>query len=201
MADETIVLIGISEATRAQLDVAHVPFAYRYEEFPTVEEYLCSDNVENASCLVIECDIEAWTGSELQNTARRSATCPIVIVAKTTASEPTTENGMMTVLTEPTAETLFGAIAQTLQLHSKHNRDPELEDMKSRLSRLTDPEWTVLALILQGESNRSIANELELSLRTIEARRHKIFQKTETASLPELIVLATRVQFEHGPGC
>ena len=200
MAAETIVLIGISEATRAQLDAAQVPFAPRYQEFPTVEDYLSSDNGENASCIVIECDIEAWTGSELQETVRHSAACPVVVVAKTTASEPTTQNGVMTVLTQPTAETLVGAIAQTQQLHRKDNRDPELEDMKSRLSRLTDPEWSVLALILQGESNRSIANELELSLRTIEARRHKIFQKTETASLPELIILATRVQFEHGPG-
>lgn len=200
MAAETIVLIGISEATSALLEGARTKMQSRCQEFPTVEEYLGSGDTESAACLVIECDLEEWAGSRFQQAVHRSSSCPIVLIAKARASEPATQTGVMTVLSQPTTETLFRAIDQTQQLHRKRNDDSELEQMKSRLSKLTDSEWAVLTLILQGESNRSIANQLERSLRTIEARRRRIFEKTGAASLPELIVLATRVQYEHATG-
>lgn len=48
-------------------------------------------------------------------------------------------------------------------------------------------EATVLDMILDGVPNKTIANRLGVSQRTIEARRQKLYQKLESRSLPEVV--------------
>ncbi len=50
---------------------------------------------------------------------------------------------------------------------------------KDRLDRLTDRERTVLALLAEGRSNRSIADRLMLSIKTIEAAMASVFSKLD----------------------
>jgi DNA-binding NarL/FixJ family response regulator len=48
---------------------------------------------------------------------------------------------------------------------------------EDRLTRLTDRERSILALLAEGRSNRSIANKLMLSPKTIEGSIATIFSK------------------------
>jgi DNA-binding NarL/FixJ family response regulator len=52
---------------------------------------------------------------------------------------------------------------------------------------LTDGELAVLRLIAEGHTNKDIANSLSMSVRTIETRRKKLLEKTNTTNTATLI--------------
>jgi DNA-binding NarL/FixJ family response regulator len=56
---------------------------------------------------------------------------------------------------------------------------------KDRLDRLTDRERSVLALLAEGRSNRSIADRLMLSIKTIESLMAGIFSKLDLEPDPD----------------
>jgi len=62
----------------------------------------------------------------------------------------------------------------------------EVETARHRLEVLTSGELEVLKLMLAGKVNKSIAGRLSIALRTVEARRKRIFEKLGTRSLPEI---------------
>jgi DNA-binding NarL/FixJ family response regulator len=57
---------------------------------------------------------------------------------------------------------------------------------------LTDREIEVLKLAAQGKSNREIADELSVSVRTVEAHLGHIFDKLEVNSRTEAVILALK---------
>ena len=78
---------------------------------------------------------------------------------------------------------LEGACAASLQ---KQQRMAESAAAQRRLSQLTDGERDVLQLMLSGKVNKNIASRLGIALRTVEARRKRVFTKLGTRSLGEI---------------
>ncbi len=68
-------------------------------------------------------------------------------------------------------------------------RDRGIEDSYDLLSTR---EREVLQLIAEGQSNKDIANQLGLSVYTVETHRGNILQKLNLHSVPELILYAVR---------
>ena len=48
----------------------------------------------------------------------------------------------------------------------------------------------MLDLILAGKSNKDVASELDLSIRTVEDRRARLMKKMQAGSVAELVQLA-----------
>jgi two-component system, LuxR family, response regulator FixJ len=67
----------------------------------------------------------------------------------------------------------------------------ELGEIKIRMDNLTDREREVLSGVVAGGSNRSIAEDLNLSEKTIEFHRSKMMEKMEASSLANLIQMVT----------
>jgi len=66
----------------------------------------------------------------------------------------------------------------------------ERKDAEQRLERLTDRERDVLALLVAGDPNKIIAHKLGISPRTVEIHRSRLMEKTQAASLADLVRLA-----------
>ncbi|MDI1281423.1 MAG: two-component system response regulator FixJ [Brevundimonas sp.] len=67
-----------------------------------------------------------------------------------------------------------------------------------RLERLTPRETQVFDGLIRGQSNKEIAQDLEISPRTVEVFRAKIMVKTEAASLSALVRMGLQVQGDRG---
>lgn len=65
------------------------------------------------------------------------------------------------------------------------NYDPET--VRARIATLTDRERSVVELVVKGEMNKSIANLLNIAVRTVEARRSKAMKKMGAKRLTELV--------------
>jgi len=78
------------------------------------------------------------------------------------------------------------ALAQEARLRARHLRQREI---RARLASLTPLERKVLDLVIAGRPNKAIASEMEVSLRTVENRRHDVLSKMHARTVPELVRL------------
>ncbi|PTD95689.1 response regulator transcription factor [Pseudothauera lacus] len=69
------------------------------------------------------------------------------------------------------------------------------ETVAARLATVTAREREVMALILEGKFNKVIADELNISMRTVEAHRAKIFDKMGVRSAVELAQMLTGLDY------
>ena len=62
----------------------------------------------------------------------------------------------------------------------------EKQLLRSRLQELTERESDVMRLVVEGLSNKLIADQLDISVRTVEVHRARVFDKMEVKSAVEL---------------
>ena len=65
--------------------------------------------------------------------------------------------------------------------------------LASRLSELTEREHDVLKLVVEGLPNKLIADQLDISVRTVEVHRSRVFEKMSVKSAVELANLLREV--------
>jgi two-component system response regulator DctR len=58
--------------------------------------------------------------------------------------------------------------------------------LQARLTELTDRERDVMRLVVEGLPNKLIADQLDISVRTVEVHRARVFDKMEVKSAVEL---------------
>ena len=75
------------------------------------------------------------------------------------------------------------AIAQSAQQLAQRGRQVAVE---RRLADLTERECAVMRLVLEGLPNKLIADQLDISVRTVEVHRARVFDKMEVKSAVEL---------------
>ena len=68
------------------------------------------------------------------------------------------------------------------------------DDLAHRLAELTERERDVMLLVIKGRPNKLIADELDISVRTVEVHRARVFDKMEVKSAVELANLLRRLQ-------
>ena len=66
------------------------------------------------------------------------------------------------------------------------NARKEAAHLRSRLSELTDRERDVMGLVVEGLPNKLIADKLDISVRTVEVHRARVFDKMDVKSAVEL---------------
>ena len=94
---------------------------------------------------------------------------------------------------------LWEAIQEALKWDAAHREQLALHTKAlNRLNRLTPGEHDVLRQLIDGKSNKTIAAELGLSVRTIEVRRAKVMKKMKAASLAQLIRLTISANPDYG---
>ena len=105
-------------------------------------------------------------------------------------------SGAVTLLEKPCNENeLWEAIRDALAADREaFRRDEQVLAIQRRLDSLSDKERAVLECMLAGDANKVAARRLDVSVRTIENHRRKVFEKTGADSVAELVkmVIAAR---------
>jgi two-component system, LuxR family, response regulator FixJ len=83
---------------------------------------------------------------------------------------------------------LWDAIRKALAMEAAGRAGEQLRrDIQARAALLTQAEKAVMSLVVQGKPNKLIAKQLDLSIRTVESRRHDVFDKMKVDSVAELV--------------
>jgi FixJ family two-component response regulator len=92
----------------------------------------------------------------------------------------------------PFSKAMFEANDQCVKLRMEQS---ELRMLSLQRDSFTKGEEAVLELVVQGVPNKCIATKLEVSQRTIESRRQKIYQKMNAKRLTDLIRTLDKLEF------
>lgn len=89
---------------------------------------------------------------------------------------------------------LVDRVEQALRLsQDRLNARTQQDFLQSRLGELTERERDVMRLVARGLPNKLIADELDISVRTVEVHRARVFDKMEVKSAVELANLLREV--------
>jgi FixJ family two-component response regulator len=165
------------------------------ETFDSAAEFLAAYDDDRPGCLVTDWIMPEIDGLMLQEQLlARGCRLPVILVtahACTPTIVKAMKLGALTALDKPyNDDKLWDAIQEALKIDERL-RLGELQhrELRERLAKLTQDEVDVFELILQGMLNKLIAKRLDISLRTVEKRRHSLFEKMQAESTAELVCM------------
>ena len=144
-------------------------------------------------CLVLDVRLPGMSGPELQDHLRREGIeIPIVFVTAH-GDVPTAVNalkgGAVDFIQKPFD--YRGAVAIVRRALERDAKDRDWRarraQLAARLAALTERERRVLHCIIEGKTNKAIAAELDISVKTVEAHRAKVMEKMGVDSVAELV--------------
>jgi two-component system, LuxR family, response regulator FixJ len=173
--------------------------------FDSAESFLSTYDGYRPGCIVADMRMLGMSGNDLLlELRRRGLTIPVIILTAH-ADTPTTvlvmKNGAFTTLDKPCKNAeLWDAIRTALHEDIKRSEeDKRRQEARQRLAQLTPPERDVLKRLLAGDAHKVIALRLDMGLRTVEARRRRVFRKTKVDSIAELVKLVMLAEPELLP--
>jgi two-component system response regulator FixJ len=142
--------------------------------------------------IVTDLRMPGVSGLEMQSRLRaRNCTLPVIYLTaygEVEVAVRALKMGAVDFLQKPArGQELLDSVQRALELESKQ-RQQRLERQRTadRLADLNEGERAVLDLIVEGHPYKSIASKLNLSYKTVEARRARIMKKLGAESQSEL---------------
>ncbi|MCW7536611.1 response regulator [Aquabacterium sp. A7-Y] len=87
------------------------------------------------------------------------------------------------------------ALQRSAEVLGQHR---EAQAIRKKLAELTERERDVMRLVIEGRPNKLIADDLDISVRTVEVHRARVFEKMEVKSAVELANLLRGAGLDAG---
>jgi FixJ family two-component response regulator len=193
--EPTVFVVDDDEGARNSVKALVRSMGLQSESYPSAEAFLQHFEPPQPGCLVTDVRMLGLSGIELQEQlAADGVTIPVIIITahpETPLIVRAIKKGAVTVLEKPCRDyELYDAIRDALSQDSEtRSQAAEQHDFLEKFKTLLPQERVVLDLMVDGLANKVIARRLNISVRTVENRRQRIFEKTGTDSLAELIRL------------
>ncbi len=194
--EPTVFVVDGDEQARTSVCALVKSMGVRSQSFASVEDFLAEYQDRRPGCVVTDLRMPGMSGLDLQEQlTQRQFDIPVIVLtayARTATTVRAMQAGALAVLDRPCAEDdLWEMIRKALaDDEARQAAQEQRYDLKVRFSQLTDIERRVLDLVEQGYSNKAIAQELEVSVRTIANRRSDIMDKMRANSTAELLRMA-----------
>jgi two-component system response regulator FixJ len=166
-------------------------FAVRTHDSATA--FLAAAGTINNGCLVTDLRMPDMDGVELLRRLRAAgALVPAIVVTGHGDVQMAVEAmkaGALDFIEKPFSDAvLIASIRRAVELAAtKVRSEAMLEAIRQRLSSLSERENQVLAGVVAGKPNKTIAFELGISPRTVEVYRAGLMAKMQARSLPDLV--------------
>jgi len=176
------------------------------EPCASAREFLDHCIPSEPGCVLLDVRMPGMNGLELLDVMQRQGIPFPVIVLSAHGDVPTAVRalraGAINFLEKPCRDQeLWEAIQEAIRHDAESRRAlARTKRIQRRLAKLSPGEWKVLNRLLEGKSNKEIAADLQLSVRTIEVRRAKIMDKMRADSLAELVRFAVEASFSTKGG-
>jgi two-component system response regulator DctR len=152
------------------------------------------DRLQQSACILLDVRMPGMSGLALfeQLLAKGMAQAWPVIFLTGHADVPTAvdsvKRGAFDFCEKPFSDNaLVDRVEQALALsHERLAARQTQQRLQSRLLELTERERDVMHLVVEGLPNKLIADQLDISVRTVEVHRARVFDKMEVKSAVEL---------------
>lgn len=164
--------------------------------FDNAQAFLAAWRDDGPACLVLDLHLPGMGGLDLQKHLNdRGVRIPIVFLsgrADVPRAVHAVKSGAVDFIEKPfdyrhIVDVVRDCLARDAAARAGRDRSRRAAE---RLAQLTQREREVLERVVAGKPNRVIAEELEISIKTVEAHRARIMEKLEAGSLAELVQIA-----------
>jgi FixJ family two-component response regulator len=192
----TVYVVDDDEGVRDSLQWLLEGKDYRVRCYDSAETFLSRYDPREVACLIVDIRMGGMTGLELQDRLlERKSPLPIVFITghgDVPMAVNTMKKGAMDFIQKPFQEDALVSLVERM-LDQAKDAFTEHQHSASRdalLAKLTSREAQVLERIVAGRLNKQIADDLGISIKTVEAHRANIMEKLNANTVADLLKIA-----------
>jgi len=199
MSPHSVFIVDDDPAMRDALVLMLRGAGYRARSFVSADDFLDNLPEDRSACVITDVRMPGLQGSELVGRLKslRGETWPVIVITghgEVTLAVQLMKAGVVDFVEKPfDPQRMLDAVSSCLaSLTSLEAERIAREDAKARLDTLTPRERQVFDALIDGCSNKEIAQRLEISPRTVEIFRAKVMTKMQAANLSTLVRIGMR---------
>ena len=196
---EFVYIVDDDEAVRDSLRWLLEGNGFSVKVFSNAEELLDFSKTQNhgmSGCLILDVRMPGITGVELHYVLlNKGIDIPVIFITghgSVSLAVKSMKKGAIDFLEKPFSDEEICRLVDSSLQKARDVNDKKEVNRKAQelLSKLTPRENQVLERITAGRLNKQIADDLSISIKTVEAHRANIMTKVEARTVAELIKIA-----------
>lgn len=190
---QTIFLVDDDDQLREYLQTLLESTRLEVKSFNSASSFLDYYDSRQAGCIISDIMMPEINGLEFQEILKdRDIQIPVIFISAhgdVSMTKTALKKGALDFIEKPINPIEFIDSVKLALRVNKHDRkkQTETQTIKARLFCLTAREKQILNQLMEGKTNKELAQTLNISLRTIETHRSNILRKMHTSSFPELV--------------
>ena len=191
-----VYVVDDDEAVRDSLQWVLEGKDYRVRCFDSAETFLSRYDPREVACLLVDIRMPGISGLELQDRLiERKSPLPIVFITghgDVPMAVTTMKKGAMDFIPKPFKEEELLSVVERM-LDQAREAFADFQHAANRdalMGKLTARESQVLERIVAGRLNKQIADDLGISIKTVEAHRANIMEKLNANTVADLLKIA-----------
>lgn len=163
-----------------------------YAAYASAESFLAAWTPAMSGCVVLDMRMSGMSGLDCFDQLReRRSILPVIFLTghgDVPLAVGTLKKGAFDFFEKPLNDNeLATRIGEAMELDARQRAaNATVDSVNSRLSSLTTRERQIMELVLAGKFNKVIADELNISMRTVEVHRANLFDKMQIKTAVEL---------------
>ena len=188
-----VYVVDDDEAVRDSLQWLLEGKDYRVRCFESAEAFLARYDPREVACLIADIRMHGMTGLELQDKLiERHSPLPIVFITghgDVPMAVDTMKKGALDFIQKPFDESALVSVVERMLEHARtaFTDQQQAATREALLAKLTWRESPVLERIVAGRLNKQIADDLGISIKTVEAHRANIMEKFSANTVADLL--------------
>lgn len=191
--DPTVHIVDDDASVRESLRWLMESVGLNVNTYESAQSFLRESNNAAAGCLLLDVRLRDMSGLELQlRLKEKGFQLPIIFITghgEVTMAVQAMKDGAVDFMTKPfDDQKLLDSVQRVLsQTQAMSEKNAQRDLTVSRLASLSPRERQVLDKVIEGKLNKIIADELNISYKTVEAHRARVMDKMRAHTLSELI--------------
>ncbi len=192
----TVYVVDDDEAVRDSLQWLLEGKDYRVRCFDAAESFLSRYDPREVACLIVDIRMDGMSGLELQDRLiERQSPLPIVVITghgDVPMAVDSMKKGALDFIQKPFDEPELVALVERMLERARQafSQQQQSASRDALLAKLTGRESQVLERIVAGRLNKQIADDLGISIKTVEAHRANIMEKLNANTVADLLKIA-----------
>lgn len=192
----TVYVVDDDEAVRDSVQWLLEGQDFRVRSFESAEVFLARYDPREVACLIVDIRMDGMSGLELQDRLiERNSPLPIAFITghgDVPLAVDTMKKGALDFIQKPFNEQQLVPLVERMLEQARANfaEHQQAASRDALLSKLTGREAQVLERIVAGRLNKQIADDLGISIKTVEAHRANIMEKLGANTVADLLKIA-----------
>lgn len=192
-AESVVYLVDDDDGAREALRRLLASIGLQVRAYRSPLEFLNTPLAGGPSCLILDMRMPEMSGVELLEALRQRGVRTPAIVVTAFGDVPTTvrafKSGAIDVVEKPYNGTfMLERVQAALRADAVRLADESKRDaIRQRFNALSPREYEVMERIVRGAANKTVAAELNISIKTVEIHRAHVMEKMGVESLAALV--------------